>query len=143
MSLPSYVVNWDELKDLLESALGDYVVKTLRDVEGAQRIRGFAESVPALNNSFVVAEWIAPVNCVFTGVAYSQSAWNAEDNWDLYVSGEKVFSNIHTKELGEHKTWDIVHPINNGDVVQIVLNNESGSSKNVWCDIEYIELKKN
>lgn len=143
MGLPSYIINWEELKELLEDALGDLVVRSIRDVKGVQRVWGSAQSVPALRGNYKILEWTLDKNIVITGITYSQSAWKGEDYWELWVDGDRLFETVYTKELGEQKHWEVLHPINEGQTIKVVLNNVSGNSRNVWVDVEYLDLLGN
>ncbi|MCG8538749.1 MAG: hypothetical protein MJA82_02265 [Clostridia bacterium] len=140
MGLPSYIINWEELKELLEDALGDLVVRSIRDVKGVQRVWGSAQSVPALRGNYKILEWTLNKNIVITGITYSQSAWKGEDYWELWVDGDRLFETVYTKELGEQKHWEVLHPINEGQTIKVVLHNVSGNSRNVWVDVEYLDL---
>lgn len=140
MGLPSYVINWSELKELLEDALGDLVVRSIKDVKGVQRVLGFAQNIPALQAEYKVVEWTPDKNIVITGVTYSQSAWKGEDYWELWVDGDRLFETVYTKELGDQKHWEVLHPINAGQVVKLVLHNVSGNSRDVWVDLEFLDL---
>lgn len=143
MSLPSYVINWDELVPLLEEALGDLVVRSIKDVEGVQRVKGFAQSIPALKGNFKVLEWTLERNIVITGLTYSQSGWKGEDYWELWVDDDRLFETVYTKELGDQKHWEVLHPVNAGQTIKLILHNVSGNSRDVWADIEYLDLLGN
>ena len=140
MGLPSYVVNFDEIFGLLEDALKDVVVRGISDIKGTQKVRGFAESIPPLQGVFKVLEHTFSEDSVLTGITYSQSAWKGEDFWELWVGDDRVFETVYTKELGEQKHWEVVHPVEAGKTVRLLLNNESGNSRDVWVDLEYVEL---
>ena len=143
MSLPSYIINWDELKDLLEDALKDIVVRSIKDVRGVQKVLGTAQSIPAMQGNFKILEWTVDKNIVITGVTYSQSAWKGEDYWELWIDGDRLFETVYTKELGDQKHWEVLHPVNAGQTIKVILSNVSGNSRNVWVDIEYLDLLGN
>lgn len=140
MSLPSYIINWSELNDLLKEALEGLVVRSIKDIKGVQKVLGFAESIPALQATFKVVDWTLDKNIVITGVTYSQSAWKGEDYWELWVDGDKLFETVYTKEVGDQKHWELVQPVNAGQTIKLVLSNVSGNSRDVWADIEYLDL---
>lgn len=140
MSLASYVVNWDELEDLLKEALSNTVVKDITDLYGVQKVKGFYKPIPAIKAEYNVVEFIPDEAIIITGVSYSQSAWKANDYWELWIGDDRLFENVYTKELGEQKHWEVVNPVNVGEPIKIVLNNQSGNSKHVWVDIEYVKL---
>lgn len=140
MSLPSYIVNFDELEDLLKEALSNTVVKDIADLYGVQKVKGFYKPIPAIKSEYKIVEFIPDESIIITGISYSQSAWKANDYWDLYIGDEKLFENVYTKELGEQKHWEVINPVNAGVPIKIILNNQSGNSRHVWVDIEYVKL---
>lgn len=143
MGLPNYVINWDELTTLLEKALEDVVVRSIKDVKGTQKVCGFSQSIPALQNDFKIVEWTLDRNIVITGLTYSQSAWKGEDYWELWIDDDILFETVYTKELGEQKHWEVVHTISPGQTIKLVLHNISGNSRDVWIDFEYLDSLEN
>lgn len=84
-------------------------------------------------------EFTVPAKGRITGITYSLSAWNYEDSWDLYVGATKLFSNVRTKEYGEHKYFNVFYPITGGQKIRFVYNNVSGSNRIVWVDFNLLE----
>lgn len=140
MSLVSYVINFDELKDILEDKISNVIVKDLSSLYGLQKVKGFHLGIPAIQGKYRVVDFEVPTNIVITGVTYSQSAWKPIDYWELRVDNEVLFETVYTKEIATHKNWKIIHPINQGSKIELLLYNESGNSRDVWVDIEYIDL---
>ena len=140
MSLPSYVINFDELKDLLEDKFSNVVVKDLSSLYGLQKIKGFHLGVPALQGRLRIVDFVVPDNIVITGITYSQSAWKPTDFWELIIDGEKIFDTVYTKEIATQKNWQIIQPVNQGTKIELILTNNSGNSRDVWVDIEFIKL---
>lgn len=140
MSLPSYIINFDELEELLKEALSNTVVKDIADLYGVQKVKGFYTPVPAIRGEYNIVEFVPNESIIITGVSYSQSAWKSNDYWDLYIGNDKLFENVYTKEIGEQKHWEVINPVNAGEPIRIILNNQSGNSRHVWVDIEYVKL---
>ena len=140
ISLPSYVINFDEIIKPLEEKLKDVVIRGIRDLKGTQRVKGFAQSIPAIQAEYKILTWAPDKNIVLTGITYSQTGWKSEDYWELWVDGDRIFETVYTKELGEQKHWEVLHPIHANQTIKLVLNNKSGNSRDVWVDIEYLEL---
>lgn len=137
MSLPSYIVNFPELEALIKELLNQ---QQEDEISGIQRVKGFYKTIPAFEGRYLVADIVFEDSVVITGVTYSQSAWKSEDTWDLEIAEKKYFENIYTKEMGESKHYEITHIIPPQQKIQIFLNNESGNSRDVWVDIEYINI---
>ena len=140
MSLASYIVNWDEIEISLKEALEGKTIRSLRDIKGNQRIKGYTESIPALEGVFKIVEMVKEDAIIITGVTFSQSAWKGEDYWSLWVDDDMLFDSIYTKEIGDQKHWELIHVIKPNQTIKLLLHNVSGNSRNVWCDIEYVEL---
>lgn len=140
MSLPSYIINFDELKDLLNEALSNTVVKDISDLYGVQKVKGFYQSVPAIVSEYKVADFTPEEAIIITGISYSQSAWKPNDYWELWIGQDRLFENVYTKEIGEQKHWEVVNPVKVGEPISVILNNQSGNSRHVWVDIEYVKL---
>ena len=142
MSLPAYVVNWDELEDLLKEALSNVVVRDISDLYGYQRVQGFFKKIPAIQASYKIVEFIPSEQIILTGISYSQSAWKGTDCWDLEIGDNKIFQNVYTKEIGENKHFEVISPIEAGTPIKIILHNTSGNSRHVWVDLEYINVSE-
>lgn len=140
MSLPSYVINFDELQELLEDKFSNIMVKDLSSLFGLQKIKGFHMQIPAIKGKYRIIDFITTNNIVITGITYSQSAWKPTDFWELYVNGEKLFETIYTKEIATQKNWKVIQPVNINTKIELILNNNSGNSRDVWVDLEYINL---
>lgn len=184
MGLPSYVVNFDELSDLIKDYLENGVdvdignlvfdTKTLEDmlesvkdkiqgvnyddliaalnnlgikldglsgnlgISGTQKIYGNMLEIPAVKGKHTLS-FNVPRSGKITGITYSLSAWNFQDNWNLEINSEKIFNNVTTKEYGENKYFNSFYPIKTGDIIKFIFNNNSGSSKILWVDFNILE----
>ena len=164
MSAPSYILNWEEflevigdkleiniddidlsdLEDYLKGQL-DLIVDLLRQIldllknKGGQMVHSISNHIPA-----VVAPYKFTTSfdkdVMITGVTYSQSAWKYQDSWDLVVDGTVLFEEVGTKEIGESKQMNVFYFVPAGKEVDIIFHNDSGNSRLVWFDIEYIDL---
>lgn len=141
MSLLSYVVNWEELKDILADKLTNVVVKDLTTLYGIQTVKGYHKRIPAIKGSYSIFKFKKDSNLVITGITYSQSAWKTDDYWELYIDGEKQFESMYTKEVATHKNWKIIQPLNRNKEVELILYNVSGNSRDVWVDLEFVEIR--
>lgn len=186
MGLPSYVVNFDELSDLIKGYLENGIdidignlafdsstlERLLSDIKNqiqgvdytnlVEALNGLGAKLDALNGNLGISgtqkiygemlelnpvsgtaqyeiEFKAPKKGRITGVTYSLSAWNYEDSWDLCVGSTKLFSNVRTKEYGEHKQLSVFYEINAGEKIKFIYNNESGASRIVWVDFAILE----
>ncbi len=184
MGLPSYVVNFDELSNLIKDYLQngidvdigslsfstEEIEKLLNDIKGKiqgvdytnliDALTALGAKLDALNGNMGVSgtqkiygemleiisatgqyeiKLKAPATGRITGITYSLSTWNYEDSWDLYVGSTKLFSNVRTKEYGEHKHFNVYYPMTSGQEIRFVFNNNSGSSRIVWVDFAVLE----
>ncbi len=118
MSLPSYIINWDELLAILgdkleinidDIDLGDLedylkeqfeiiidLLKQILDLlkdKGAQRIHSISNHIPAVVAPFKFTT-VFEEDVLLTGVTYSQSGWKYQDSWDLEVDGTVLFEEV-------------------------------------------------
>jgi len=160
MSLPKYVVNFDELDDLfgdgitVDVTVGDSKVSDLlRELfekfppfikipvglfgNYNQRSVGLHSYIPALGFDYELTH-IFDEDVFLTGLAYSQTGWKVMDCWSLLVGDDLIFDGLYTKELGEHKHFNVFYPVARGTEIKVIHHNHSGNSKQVWFDIDYI-----
>lgn len=124
-----------EIKDLVQKLKDGLLLPS-----SIQKIKGKTLPVPA-----VVGEYTLPFvfdkDILITGTMFGQSAWKYEDNWDLEIEGGiQLFESVYTKELNEHKHFNVFYPVPANTPINMVLHNVSGNSRQVWFDIEYLEL---
>lgn len=167
MSLPSYILNWEELLAILgdkleidindidlgdlENYLGEQfgiiigLLKQILDLlkdKGVQRIHSISNHIPAVVVPFKFTTTFKE-DVLITGITYSQSAWKYQDSWDLEVDGNVLFEQVGTKEIGESKAMNVFYYVPAGKPINIIFHNDSGNSRLVWFDVEYIGLSMN
>lgn len=103
-------------------------------ITGTQKIYGKMLEIPTVKGQHTIE---VNYNGKLTGITYSLSAWNYNDSWDLVVGDNKLFTEVRTKEYGEHKYFNVFHPINGA--IKFIYNNVSGSSKILWVDFCVLE----
>lgn len=141
MSLPSYVINFNELADLLETQMeGKEEVRKAEVYLGETKTKSFKADIPPFQNRYVILDWQPERDIKLTAITFSQSAWKGEDSWDLYLKNEPIFVDVYTKELADKKHWEGVEEIAANEDVQMFLENRSGNHRHVWVDLEYIEM---
>lgn len=141
MGLPSYIINFDELADLLEMQLeGEDKTRRAEQFDGEIKTKSFKADIPPLENRYIILDWKPTKDIKLTSVKFSQTAWKGEDSWDLYLRNEPMFIDIYTKELADRKHWEVIENIDSGDNIQLFLENRSGNHRQVWVDLEYIEM---
>lgn len=137
MTMPSYVINWEDLGDVLSMEEVQTLIGSLRDLGGGVSVQGAAQSIPAMYGEYVVLEWQAEEKTAIMGLSYAQSSYSSKDYWELWINGDRVFETVYVGELGCTKHWEVVHYIKPNDVVRVVHTNDSASSKDVWVDLEF------
>ena len=133
----SYIVNWDELKKLLDKVFSGILVRDKTNITGIPEILGGAANIPAMTGDYTVASWRMTRTSILTGVTYAQSGWKPEDMWELSLNGDVIFS-VYTKEMAERKSFQAIVPVNAGDTIIVTHKNISGNSKQCWADIELL-----
>ncbi|MPQ32435.1 hypothetical protein E4V42_13440 [Clostridium estertheticum] len=77
-----------------------------------------------------------------TGLHIYQDGWKKNDNFDLTVNNQKLISNKGLKEIGEHVYFNPSYKlVNSLDPILFKINNNSGNSRHVMLDLEYLVEK--
>ncbi|EKQ52747.1 MULTISPECIES: hypothetical protein [unclassified Clostridium] len=189
MSVPSYVLNFDELSELLKDYLQNGINVDIQgmtfsttDIENllkdiSNKIQGidYNNLITALNNlgaqldgitgnlglsgvqkiygrmleSWYISdtkqnniiEFTVPAKGQITGITYTLSAWSPKDSWDLVVNGNKLFTNVRTKEYGEHKFFNVFYPVESGQIIEFIYNysDDDKSNRTIWVDFNILE----
>ena len=167
MSIPSYVLNWEELLDIIgdklqvnieDIELGDLedflkanldaIIELLNQIlellknRGTQRVHSISNHIPAVVGVYKFTTTF-DYDIFLTGITYSQSGWKYQDSWDLMVGENLLFDEVCTKELGEQKQFNVFYFVPAGTPIDILFHNDSGNSRLAWFDIEYIGLSGN
>lgn len=145
MSIAKYIVNWDELLKAFGGSLNtDEIADLLREIlallkgKGTQKVKALRRHIPAVDETYAL-EHTFETDILLTGITYSCTGWKYQDSWDLMVGDVALFE-VFTKELGEHKAFNTLHYVPAGTPVKFLFNNDSGNSKIVWADIEYLDI---
>lgn len=163
MGLLKYIVNLDEILDILKdkvkvnpgevdtSNLEEFIQSKLNEIldllkkilgtPKSPRSLSLTKNVPAIVNDFVLSKTFDK-HIFLCGVAFSQSAWKVEDSFSLEVAGVLLFDHISTKEIGQYKHLNAFFPVPPGTEIKLIYHNESGNSKMVWFDLDYLEGEK-
>lgn len=159
MSLPVYVVNFDELIDDIGSSINatvdtsdlehllknyfDEILKLLEKLavgyKGTQKVKGFAtkgEPICFAHESDVL----------ITGITFSQSNFDLGgfDKWNLkLVKGTdevNTFEDVFSKDTLQHKYFERLLPIPQGYSLTATIEKSNDIDKVYWIDVEYLEL---
>ncbi|ARC85635.1 hypothetical protein U732_1131 [Clostridium argentinense CDC 2741] len=180
MSLPKYIINFNELTDDLKGKTLELIDDELKDkclqlsthnieglledlkeslpnakyeglknkidkliqytYEGTQKIKSKLLDIPAIKNNYNV-DFIFDKDVFLTGIHFNQTGWKKEDRWNLVVNKNKIIDESTIKEIGEHKYFNTYHKVNANTPISFILHNNSGNSRQVMIDLEYIEGK--
>ena len=141
IGLPSYILNWEELGKMIQELLSSMSMKNIASMLGVPRIWGTAQSIPPIGGNYKIIEWTTDREIMLIGITYNQSAFNNEDYWEFWVDGDRQFETVYTREMGDQKHWEMVQKIPTGSVIKFILHNVSGTSKDVWVDLHYVDLE--
>jgi hypothetical protein len=104
---------------------------------GKRRIQGYYDYCPPVKNDFII-EHKVPFVIYLTAITYSQIGWKLLDTFSLMVDDEVVFESIATKEIAEKKAFSMRMKIYANSSIKFIHHNNSGNSKQIWVDFEYI-----
>lgn len=134
MSLPNYIVNLDEMATAIKNAYSSENMFNL----GSQRVYGMEMEVD--NTSKQTVEWIVPMDIHVVGVKYGVNDCRNigyEDSFDMYIDDEKIFEDVHIKEMYEYKRFRQHRPVIKDSKISFEFSNRDNMKKHVWFDIHY------
>lgn len=100
--------------------------------------KGLRIDMPAMVAGYH-AEFTVPWDCHLVGIATASTGYYDGDFWELFLDEEKRIETCYTKEVPEAKSLTKIFPtIPAGTVVKVVFENASGTSKQVYFDIEFL-----
>ena len=137
MSLPRYIVNFEEMLNFLIP--NDDNGENNGNVEmGHQRSKGLKLEIGEKANYETF--WRPLTDILITGIriAVSDETIHARDSLDMYIDGEPVFKNVSLKNIYQYKNFRVFRRVRQSLDIKFVYNNMNRVSKDVWIDIDYI-----
>ena len=108
-------------------------------IKGTQQVVGSLLDIPPIvQENKTVFKF--DKNICLTGVHFNQTGWKKEDRWDLEINKNKIVDNTTTKEIGEHKCFNTYFKVDASVPISFILHNNSGNSRQIIIDLEYIEF---
>lgn len=141
MTLPSYVINFDELANLFDEQFDSGSINKYTYYNGEIETKSFYQQIPAFTNKYIVLKWELKRDIKLMSIAFSQNAWKEQDSWSLFLNEKIVIENAHTKELTDKKHWEIVKSLKEKDEIVLILDNVSGNSRGIWVDFTFLLLE--
>lgn len=138
-TLPAYIVNFDELKELLEITLDEETSRKLTNYAGESLVFEEYTEIPAIKGDYLVFSKKFDYNIKLTEFTYGQTAWKDKDVWSLWVGRDCVLEDIFTKELADTKRWEVFSEIPKNTEIKLILKNNSGNHRGVWISIGYFK----
>jgi len=102
-----------------------------------QKSKSLTFDIPAIQSDYEKTI-VFDNSCRLTGICFSQTGWKDSDCFSLYLDNELIFDKIYTKEMGQYKHFN---GHNRCSELKIVYHSNSGNSKLVWFDVDYLEKK--
>lgn len=165
MSVATYVVNLDELGDIigdkLKGALDDsgidvdftpitdamneylpQIIKILEDMyknkkEGNAKVKGLMIDTMQTINS---CEHVFDKPSVITNLTFACNDYQSSgDQLSVFVNDIEVISSLYIKDTLQDKPFDVFIPVPKGSSIQFNLKNQS-KRKIYWFDVDYVEM---
>ncbi|KEH99966.1 hypothetical protein [Clostridium botulinum] len=106
--------------------------------EGNQKVMGKILDIPPIKKE-TKSDFKFKKDIFITGIRLNQTGWKLEDTWDLMINKIKIINNATIKEIGEHKYFNTYYKVNANSPISFILHNNSGNSRQLMLDIEYLE----
>lgn len=157
-----------EIEDLLPDNHFTYIIKEIGDLishgyTGESHIDGIREDLPPIQGDHDVV-WKSSALIALAGIQLETTGWKPDDCYSLRVvhylkdakghvtnkATKNLFYKVPFKELGEHKFFDVfynyygkgLYRIKKEDEIIFTIHNNSGNSRQLYLDIEYLWLGK-
>ncbi|MBU3155189.1 hypothetical protein LL038_03045 [Clostridium estertheticum] len=135
----------ESIKELLPSIRYEGLKNKIEDFilyknEGIQKIEGrLLDIPPVVKNTIEIFKFDKDI--FLTGLHFNQTGWKKEDKYSLEINKNKIIDSSATKEIGEHKHFNTYFKVNANTPISFILHNNSGNSRQVVVDLEYLEIK--
>ena len=114
----------------------------LGEIKGEFRIDGNYLNIPAVINDYTIT-FTYNYDLYLIGVDFSLTGWKKEDTWSLMIDDKIAFNKVNTKEIGDRKYFQLPYLIKAGSLIKVILNNNSGNSRQMWTDLYYVKSNTN
>lgn len=92
-----------------------------------------------INEAIVKDEYTVPEDMELITVSIGASRYHDSDHWSLKINGELIFDTIYTKDVPEGFYFMVVREVKAGQVIEFIFHNDSGSSKTVWLNYQFLK----
>jgi len=113
------------------------VLQNIIELKGDFRIDGQFLNIPAIQQDYTIV-FKYNTDIYITGINFSLSGWKKEDRWSMKIDNNIIFNNLTIKEVGDKKCFTTVKKVISNTDINIILHNNSGNSRQIWCDLAYI-----
>lgn len=93
----------------------------------------------SINGSTAEDVYVVPAQMELLTIALGASKYHDEDNWSLTVDGVTLFESVYTKDVPEGFYFMVVKEVQVGSEIKFTFNNESGSSKIIWLNYQFLK----
>ncbi|MCD3223777.1 hypothetical protein [Clostridium botulinum] len=133
----------DDLMPTLRLKKINYKIKEylLYKYNGIQKNEGILLDIPPIKSQFK-HRFLFDKDIYITGITINQTGWKVEDRFDLLIDKEVIIKNSTLKEMGEHKYFNTYVKANALKPIFFVLKNNSGNSRQVLFNLEYLDGDK-
>lgn len=98
-------------------------------------VKGFRLEMPAIPGTYPV-EYVAPQDMELLSIEVGCTGYSDIDCWSFYINGTVYCETIYCKEVAQVKSFGAVK-LKTGDVLRLEFNNNSGTSKVLWLDLNF------
>lgn len=134
MALPKYVVNLDELIEALKNGFASDSMYNLQQ----QKVVGLSVEIDTKGVIATQYEFQQPAKIIYFQLGVNDCRnIGYNDTIDVFINKDHVVRDMYIKEMYERKKFKVPYEVNQGDIVIIKVNNDSGRYKQLWFDIVY------
>ena len=137
-TLPNYIINLDELAMELYKVFITEDDSSVHAPRGIQKSKGLYIDMDNTINHTI--SWAFTEKAFITGIGFGVEEHRNigyTDRWSLYLNDIIIIEDIFIKEVDEYKPFRQLTEIKQGDIIKIIVHNNTKIPKTVWFDIDY------
>lgn len=108
------------------------------ELNGTKYIEGKMLDVPPIKGSYSTSFSFEKIVYI-TEISFNSLGYKKNDTFSILINNEEIVKNCYLKEVGENKYLNTFIKLPLSKELKVVFNNESGNSRQILCDVGYID----
>lgn len=140
MTMPNYIVNWDELRALLKEFMVPISYTSIASLIGVTKGKGFRKYIKEKTQKVEIGSWTCDSVVALSSLELYNS--NNKGTISVFVNGKQIFEDINLNGRVLKTHWETLHPMNVGDKLSVICEGEAIEGA-FATNIEYVDVLDN